>query len=361
MQTIAISNHKGGCGKTTTAINLASCLAETNSEVLLVDFDPQGHATLGLKIHPDSLEKTIHHALLNFKEDPTTLSDIITPISPHLSLAPANVSLSGFEQCHAGTEGREIKLRYALQSLGQNFDYVIIDCPPSISLLTFNALMASKGVIMPIDVSFFSLHGISQLFESLELLEKEKNWRVSPMVLPTNVDARTRFAQELLEELHRHFTYILFDSVIPSSVKYREAGGYGCPINEYAPHSKACKSYRDLAEEIVRKEAEWLGPTVTSQERFLGPRPTKEGGIEFIFEDHQANEVKLAGDFNQWKAQDFIMMYDEEKKVWRKAISLKPGSYQYRYVVDGRWIADPHNPVTVDDQFGGVNSLVIVD
>ena len=361
MQTISIANHKGGCGKTTTAINLASCLAELNNEVLLVDLDPQGHATLGLKIHPDSLEKTMHQVLLNFREDPTTLKDIITPISPRLSLAPANVSLSGFEQYHAGTEGREIKIRYVLQTLGHTFDYVVIDCPPSISLLTFNALMASKGVIIPIDVSYFSLHGTSQLFEVLDLLEKEKNWRVAPMVLPTNVDPRTRFAQELLEELRKHFSNILFDAIIPSSVKYREAAGYGCPINEYAASSKACKAYRELAEEVLIREDEWLGPIISAQDRFLGPRPLEEGVVEFIFDDPNAREVKLAGDFNQWQAHDSLMIYDEEKKVWKKVISLKPGSYQYRYVVDGRWIPDPNNPLTMDDQLGGTNSLVVVD
>jgi len=169
MRIVSIANQKGGCGKTTTAINLSACLANQGRKILLIDMDPQGHSSVGLNIQADELDKTIYDALCVSDAGSTRLDEAILEVGNNFYLAPSNISLSMFDQHFSMVQGRETRLKEAIDGLSQDYDYILIDCPPSLGLLTFNSLLASTEAIVPMEMSLFSLHGISRLMEIMEI------------------------------------------------------------------------------------------------------------------------------------------------------------------------------------------------
>jgi chromosome partitioning protein len=255
MRVIAIANQKGGCGKTTTAINLSSSLSSRGYKVLLIDCDPQSHATMGLNINPADLEKSMYNVITPRASEILGLDDIILPVKERFDLAPSSVILSAVEQELSGVDGRENRLLNALQAIGRPYDYCIIDCPPSIGLLCFNALRACKEVIIPIDMSLFSLRGVEKLLEIVILLKAKLGHEIASRALITMFDNRTRYSRRVLEKVKDQFGRDAFETVIRYTIRLRETVDCGLPISDYDKHAIGNKDYDTLAEELIRVEA----------------------------------------------------------------------------------------------------------
>lgn len=250
MRTIAIANQKGGCGKTTTAINLSACLVSAGNTVLLIDLDPQSHATMGLGVDVDP-EKTMYHVLAGGDQTPIPLEDVMVAVKKNFHLAPSDVKLSAIEQELAGREGREHTLTQTLQGLERFYDFVIIDCPPSIGHLCFNALRAAEEAIIPIDMSLFSLRGVAKLTDIMVLLEKHCDHHVQTRALVTMFDYRTRYSRQVLEKVKETFEDRVFDTVIRYNIRLRETVDHGLPVGDYDKHAIGQKDYENLAREVI--------------------------------------------------------------------------------------------------------------
>lgn len=254
MRVIASANQKGGCGKTTTAINLSSSLSLKGQKVLLIDFDPQSHATMGLNVKPSDLENTIYDVITPKKNGLLGIEDILLPIKDNFDLAPSSLILSAFEQELSGLEGREDRLLQAIEPLKEQYDYIVIDCPPSIGHLSFNALRACDEVIIPIDMSLFSLRGVAKLIEIIILLKEKIGHEVKSRALITMFDRRTRYSRIVLEKVQSEFGKNVFDTVIRYNIRLRETADRGLPVGDYDKHAIGHKDYENLAEEVIRSE-----------------------------------------------------------------------------------------------------------
>ena len=256
MRTIAVVNQKGGCGKTTVSINLASALAEAGRRTLLVDMDPQSHCAVGLAVPEEQIEQSIYDVLISkSKNEPIKLTEILWQISDRLELAPASIDLSAFEQQMTGIAEPESCLKSVLGEIEDEYDYTIIDCPPAVGLLTFNALRTATDVIVPVETGYFALHGLSKQLESLSVLCERSNQKINVHVLANMYDIRTKMAREVLAELRTHFSEKMFKTTVNFNTRIREASSFGQPITEYDHASKGQKDFRALAEEVITSEA----------------------------------------------------------------------------------------------------------
>jgi chromosome partitioning protein len=255
MRTVAIVNQKGGCGKTTVSINLASALAQLGKKVLLVDMDPQSHCAVGLAVPEEQIEQSIYDVLISkSRNEPLRVTEILWQIGDNLELAPASIDLSAFEQQMAGLPERECCLRDVLENVQDQYDFAVIDCPPAVSLLTFNALRAATDVVVPVETGYFALHGLSKQLETLSILSKRCQQQVNVRVLASMYDIRTKMAREILAELRSHFADQMFKTVVNFNTRIKEASSYGQPINEYDPASKGQQDFRMLAQEVIGRE-----------------------------------------------------------------------------------------------------------
>ena len=252
MRVIASANQKGGCGKTTTAINLSSSLSLKGQKVLLIDFDPQAHATMGLNIKASDLDKTIYDVITPKKNGFLGIKDILLPVKDNFDLAPSSLILSAFEQELSGLEGREDRLFQAIQSIKEQYDFIVIDCPPSIGHLSFNALRACDEVIIPIDMSLFSLRGVAKLIEIIVLLKEEIGHDIQSRALITMYDRRTRYSRTVLEKVQAEFGNNVFDTVIRYNIRLRETADLGLPVGDYDKNAIGHMDYENLAEEVIR-------------------------------------------------------------------------------------------------------------
>ncbi|MDY6951426.1 MAG: ParA family protein [Thermodesulfobacteriota bacterium] len=275
MRIVATANQKGGCGKTTTAINLSSSLAMKGQKVLLIDFDPQAHATMGLNIRPSDLKVTIYDVMKAGTNGFVRIDDIVIPVRENFDLAPSNASLSAIEQELSGVDGRESRLLCAIEAVRKAPDYIVIDCPPSIGHLCFNALRACNEVIIPIDLSLFSLRGVSKLMEIVILLKEKLGDDIETRALITMYDHRTRYARHVLEKVREEFGENVFETVIRYNIRLRETVDSGLPIGEYDKHSIGHKDYEDLADEVMRSgaaDADHVLDTLNAAQSFLQKR-----------------------------------------------------------------------------------------
>jgi len=248
MDIIAIVNQKGGCGKTTTSINLSASIASRGKKVLLIDLDPQGHATLGLNIREDRFKKSMYDVLSNLTN--IGLDDIIIPVSENLDLAPSNILLSVIEQQLSGISDREKRLAENIKRMKREYSFIIFDCPPSLGLLTFNALIACNRVIIPIETSFFSLQGVMKLLETINLVKEGSNSELKFKALITMYDRRKKFDQEIMKNIKNYFKEECFDTVIRSNVKLKECASFGYPITQYDNSCTGFEDYANLANEV---------------------------------------------------------------------------------------------------------------
>ena len=355
MRIVSIANQKGGCGKTTSAINLSACLAYKGRKVLLIDMDPQGHSAIGLNINIDELEKTVLNTLCNSNDAKVVLNDVTIQVDDNFDIAPSNISLSTFEQHLSMVQGRETKLKEAIDGLYQIYDYIIIDCPPSLGLLTFNSLIASTEVIVPIEMSLFSLHGISRLLEIVTLVREKTGHEIRIKVIATMFDKRTRISKEVLQDIKNHFKDSMFRTVVNTNVKLKEAASFGRSIVDYDRKAKGFSDYMALAKEVIAEE-KVLGIGLVKQTKPF-PLPTMVEK-QFFYHAPKANRVKIVGTFNNWKPSEESLMERKKDGTWSKRIYLAPGTYQYRFLIDDVWVEDQNNFYQVDNAFGGKNSVV---
>jgi chromosome partitioning protein len=456
MKTIAVVNQKGGCGKTTVSINLSSAFAEAGQKVLLVDMDPQSHCAVGLAVPEEQIEQSIYDVLISrSRNEPMKMTEILWQISERLELAPASLDLSAFEQQMNGISDRERCLKEALHEVRNDYDYVVIDCPPAVGLLTFNALRAASDVIVPVETGYFALHGLSKQLDTLSILCKRCSQQVDVKVLASMYDIRTKMAREILAELRSHFGDKMFETIVSFNTKLKEAASFGQPISEYDPASKGRKDFAALADEIIgaqvdqqrhefvnslavqlesisatadelleaanpsgasvdslqddqtaQTEAPLQNPNeddftnaeerairefkagsevqelqdqsveelqAVAEERrevresdieakladYYGVTQTNEGAV-FVTLYPRAQEVQIAGDFNDWQPEKTPMQKVTDSGVWRTKMNLAAGRYRYRLVVDGQWQQDPYNEMTELNPFGGLNSVLEV-
>lgn len=247
---IAIANQKGGVGKTTTSINLSSCLADLGKKVLLVDIDPQGNATSGVGIIKQNLENTVYELFL----DECTISECLTKSAvDNLNVLPSNVNLSGAEIDLIGVENREYILKNVLDQIKDLYDYIIIDCPPSLNILTVNAMTAADSVIVPIQCEYYALEGLSQLIHTINLIQDRLNndLEIDGIVF-TMYDSRTNLSSDVVENVKSNVHINIYDTVIPRNVRLAEAPSFGLPIHMYDGKSAGAVAYKNLAKEIIK-------------------------------------------------------------------------------------------------------------
>ena len=423
MRTIAVINQKGGCGKTTISINLSAALAEQGRKTLLIDMDPQGHCALGLAVPAEQIERNIYDVLcLSQHEDlAKALRQTTWQITTNFDLSPSNIELAAFEQKFSGLEGREDRLQRVLGTVSDLYDLAIIDCPPNIGLLTFNALRSADEVLVPVETGYFCLESLQQQLETLEVLRKQYNQEFRVRIVPSLYDVRTRLAREILGRLKSQYNGLLSKATINFNTKLKEAASLGQPITEYDTGSIGYKDFQSLAIEIlsgrpkaalpdsanepnkqaaqeipvrepgfgaaveVLAEAERISASAkellqradeiipgglagndkeqeSTQQRlakFYGVRQTQDG---ILFRAHypHAEQVYLAGDFNGWNPARTPLDREQSDNVWQTVLPLGPGCYRYRLVVDNRWQRDPFNDRVEANPFGELNSVVEV-
>lgn len=409
MRTIAIVNQKGGCGKTTISINLASALASREYRTLLVDMDPQSHCAVGLAVPEEQIEQSIYDVLIsNSRGEPLRLSEVLWQISDGFELAPASIDLAAFEQQMSGIAERENCLRLLLEQVKPDYDYVIVDCSPSIGLLTFNAIRAATDIIVPVDMGYFSLHGLSKQLDTLSVLSKQCSQEIDVMVLASMYDVRTKMGREILGELRKHFSGKMFKTVVNFNTKLKEAASLGQPISEYDAASKGHKDFQMLAEELVGADtqmhrAELVGTLqdkleaisasaeellssveqpAASQEAEMGETAEvsetaevkdldaklaelygvrqAEDAVMFTTLYPRASTVQIAGDFNNWQPENTPLQKVGENGVWQIKLPMTKGKYRYRLVVDGQWQQDPYNEFMELNPYGEYNSVLEV-
>jgi len=251
---IAVANQKGGVGKTTTAVNLSSCLAVKGKKVLIIDIDPQGNTTSGLGIDKKTIGKSTYDVLIN---GDSIENAIINTAIVNLQLCPSNIQLAGAEVELVPLISRETRIKAALESIKSTFDFIIIDCPPSLGLLTINSLTAANSILVPIQCEYYALEGLSQLMNTVKLVQRHLNpsLDVEGVVL-TMFDGRTNLSIQVVEEVKKYFKNKVYRTVIPRNVRLSEAPSYGMPIVLYDPKSKGAECYMELAEEVIEYSEE---------------------------------------------------------------------------------------------------------
>lgn len=252
---IAVANQKGGVGKTTTAVNLSACLAVKGKKVLLIDIDPQGNATSGLGIDKNAVKTSIYDVIINDVDIEETL--VPTKIK-NLMVSPSNINLAGAEVELVTVISREMRLKTALEEIVDKFDFIMIDCPPSLGLLTLNALTAANTILVPIQCEYYALEGLSQLMNTVKIVQKHlnRNLRVEGVVL-TMFDARTNLSIQVVDEVKKYFGNKVYRTIIPRNVRLSEAPSYGLPIILYDEKSKGAECYMELAEEVIESSEEY--------------------------------------------------------------------------------------------------------
>lgn len=255
MRTITIANQKGGCGKTTVAINLSASLAHEARRVLLVDLDPQAHCAVGMAVPEEQIDLSMHDCLLGRMDgEPLELSRITWQIAPNLALAPSRSNISTLEARLGAREGGDVLLRDLLQENASRYDYCVIDCPPQLGFLVRNGLRAADEVLIPVDTGFFSLHGLTHQLATIQQLGERRSTKPSVRILANQYDVRTKLAREILAEVRKRYKDLMYHTIVNFNTKLKEGASFGQPITEFAPNSMGARDFRELARELMESE-----------------------------------------------------------------------------------------------------------
>jgi chromosome partitioning protein len=379
MKTITIANQKGGCGKTTTAINLSAALAESNKKTLLIDLDPQAHASFALGVVDQLADHFVYNVLTDQSEKKRTLTSCTVPIGPGLDILPSNIRLNNLEHELIDKPEASSVLFRLISANDLAHDYIVVDCPPSLGFLTFNALRAADRVIIPIEMSPFSLMGVGKLLGMIDLLEKRLGHAPEVSALATLFDKRTTYSQWLMdEEIRKYFKDRILTTVIRHNVTLKRAVTNGVSVFEFDKRSTGAQDYAALAEEIlgldaVQRKAE---PTVWSipardSEPFATELPfqvptrdellaASEKEVVFTIEAPAAQEAYVVGEFNGWQINTQSRLHRNNSGSWEKRMKLSPGRYRYKFIIDGEWTTDIHNQKYEINDFGAFDSLIEV-
>lgn len=399
MKTIAIANQKGGCGKTTTAINLASALAFSGKKVLLVDLDPQAHASFGLGASNQMIDKSIYNVLTENPDKHRLITECIVNAGERLDIVTSNILLSTLEQELKDKEDAVSKLYQALYDGKLDYDYAIVDCPPSLGFLTFNALRAAEHILVPIDMSAFSLMGVGKLLGMLELIKIKIHHAPRVNALGTIYDKRTKYCQTMLEDIRSFFREQMLSTVIRMSISLKKAAARGVSVLQFDKESNGAQDYILLAQEILRadgvfdfeksvKAEQEVKPIEAMEEKAAiktdlvnieAPKetePSKEPvqlvaikmerqpvnsnkEIIFTIDAPNAKDIFVVGDFNHWKINDSSRLSRSSDGRWEKRVELSLGNkYKYKYIIDGEWTVDLQNSEREQNQFGTFDSVI---
>lgn len=360
MDIFAVCSQKGGSGKTTTAINLSSAFAINGKKVLLIDLDPQAHATMGLNIESTS---SIYDVLSNVSKNKRKLNDIIIDVEKNFSIVPSSLVLSTIDQELSDEIGRESRLADVIGNEidPQTFDYIIIDCPPNLGLLTVNALRAASFAIVPVEASRFSFEGVSLVNNIINLVCDRLNHHISYKVLVSNFDSRLQHSFDILTRIKDTFKEKVFSTIIHINVKLQESQAAGKTIFGFDKYSRGAKDFFSFAREIITSQQKVEDVTmqkISEKLKNITSKKLKEfHHVTFSFNAPTARSVFVVGDFNNWGVNESTKL-EKTNGLWSKVLPLRTGKYQYKFVVDGQWIEDPTNPRTVANPFGEKNSIL---
>lgn len=367
MTVIAVANQKGGCGKTTTAINLSAALGHRDARVLLLDMDPQGHAALGLGMRCEE-EAGLYEVL----KGEASLGEVIVPqVAHNVDLVPGTISLAAIEHVLESEPGRERHLARHLAAFKHQYDFIVIDCPPTLGLLSVNALRAADQVLIPLEMSLFAMDGIGRLCETVALLREKYGLDLPIRVLPTLVDGRTRLARRFLREIWERFADEISPVMIHYTIKLKEAACAGKSVLEFDPECTGSTEYLRLADDVMsgfaerrRRDSERRMRTGAPAHQSLDASPVGDARsgprrVVLRFPSLVGKTVQIAGDFNDWVPDAGVETRDESDAL-EKIVTVPPGLYQYRLLVDGNWLEDPANPARIPNHAGGFNSLLRV-
>ena len=417
MRTFAIVNQKGGCGKTTTAINLAAVYAHRGFRTLLVDMDPQSHCAIGLGVPEKSVSRGVGEALLAVGAEDFDPADLVWEVAGKLDLIPSTMRLAGLEAPGGGLHelpDRDRRLARLLEHFQGRYDRCLVDCPPTIGLLTFNALRAVREAIIPVETGFFALRGAARQWRTIRQLVERIGRPIACHLVPTLFDSDSALAVDILKTLQRDFAGQVVPVVIRESEVVREAASFGQPVAEYAPQSASHQDFERLATwledhpppppveievvagaaaaspasaarpplqgraaELARlvRDRTRLGegsaggmarppppvhaPPETDVSRLFGCHATPQG-VRFAQPGDPRAAIAVAGDFNGWSATATPLVYDPRLGAHHALVEIPPGRYQYRLVIDGRWRADPYNTLKRLNEYDEPNSLLVV-